>query len=133
MSQEFIYTQLFNVFYALVTALIAMFMWTSRREISNNDVHKKEMEKQAEKFILLKIDVVDEKFKTTEVSIDSLSKKYDESIKELKILINTSRLNERELYQRDETKERISSENLSEVKQRIAKIDAKLSQDHPKN
>jgi hypothetical protein len=110
----------------LISGIIGLLTWQSKRELSNNDAHKKEMERQQEKYLQLHIEVINGRIEALSNVVDKNEAKSEEADKELKHVQGLSRLNERELYQRDEQREKDVNIQVAALQQELTALAARI-------
>lgn len=109
---------------SLIASNIGLFLWMSRRELDKNDLHKKEMGHQSEKYLQLHLDIINEKIKNLMDIMARNEIKSEDADGEIKAILGLSRENERSLFKQDENISKETSEKMALISAQIASLSA---------
>ena len=117
-----------TLIFTLIGSNIAIFLWTSRRELEKNDRHKKEMEKQQEKFLLLHIEVINERINAVKEVTEKNEVKSEKADDKLEESMDLRRRNEYTLFKQDEHARNETFDALHGLKTELATLEGKLQE-----
>jgi hypothetical protein len=111
----------------LLVSIMGLYMWMSRRELTRNEEHKREMSQQQKEYMLLHIEVVNERLHAIEKSMDKIEQKSEQADFEIKGELENRKTNEHTLFKRDEEQYAVMAKERSVLNKELGDLRSQLA------